>query len=330
MKYGFLPSSTTSLNLSTRFKQQLRESYVEMLEQLHDYDSTRFSSELASSYSIIEVDKFNGFHCFAYHRVIALAEAGDFDAVEHALRSGIDRKYDDLPKFVRADAVDDSLVSTILDQIILGTTHKGIRLLPLQASNEIDVASELSKGIEFLKMAYPELAIEISNLVRSVLFFDSAGETDERALSFTGDKLTSLILINGTIEPSWIFLLDKYIHEAAHTYLYAINLHEALVLNTEGSEYSSPLRKDARDMHGIFHATFVIQRLIVAFTRILQLSSISRFERLQISSLLAYYHERVLDGYQTVVRHGQLSEIASIIINEGDAQVAELRHVATS
>ncbi|ASA57966.1 aKG-HExxH-type peptide beta-hydroxylase [Vibrio gazogenes] len=126
-------------------------------------------------------------------------------------------------------------------------------------------------------------------------------------------------MIEENHDNSWIFLLDKYIREGAHSLLFALNLTEELFYNSDEERYSSPLRKDPRPLPGIYHATFVIQRLIYAFKDILKSPHISMSDVETIKKLLSFYLERVNDGYNTVMKYGKLSPIAKDIIQQGQS-----------
>jgi len=236
--------------------------------------------------------------------------------------------YSSLPRFVRSSLIDPSLMSGIFGQVTMGTTYKAIQLSRMEPSAEPAVFELIATGEEKLSLVYPELVDEIDALVHTIILFKSEGDTNERALSLTGNRLQSMILINGKFDPSWIFLLDKLVHEAAHAYLFAINLQEELVLNTEGAIYASPLRKDLRDMNAIYHATFVIQRLILAFSRIAAQGDLSDEDRVAVEALLRYYHTRLDGGYDLVMQQGRLSPLAVRLLSEGQETAKSLRQAS--
>ncbi|MBI0328727.1 aKG-HExxH-type peptide beta-hydroxylase [Burkholderia plantarii] len=323
--YTFLPDKAVALQLRHNFRSQLKESFVDMLTQLSAHAPEVFPANLVARFVQMDASSYGGFHCFSYHFSIKLAEQNLFEEIARLLDVISSARYHHLPRFVSSQQVDKLLLGEILDQIKLGTTHDAISLIPVADAVEREAVSVLESGIERLRFACPELAFENDVFVRSVVFFESSGSTNERALSFTGDKLQSLVLINAEIERDWIFLLDKLVHEAAHTYLYAINLHEEMVRNPEEDKFSSPLRRDERTMLGIYHATFVIQRLILAFTRILEARQLSGDEEAKITELLAYYHSRLDSGFDTVMAHGDLSDTARRLLIEGQAYARQLR-----
>jgi hypothetical protein len=62
----------------------------------------------------------------------------------------------------------------------------------------------------------------IQELVHQIFFVGSDCPEKTCALSLTSAVTQGMVFINGEYYPSWVFLLDKYIHEAAHAYLFLI------------------------------------------------------------------------------------------------------------
>ncbi|MCR1767316.1 hypothetical protein B7760_03934 [Burkholderia glumae] len=324
MSYPFLPVLSVASSLSKGFKSQLKSAYDDLLEQLVGYAPDLFSGGIQGYFSALDPIQFNGFHSFAYHYVIRLAEQNKLTEASRLLTVIARDRYETLPRFAPASGIDRDLLREVLAEISGGTSYSEIVLQPLSREREQLAERAMRHGMKILESAYADLAAEIEILVGSIVFFESAGATSERALSLTGDKLQSMALVNGEIDVSWIFLLDKLVHEAAHTYLYGINLREELVHNGPDVKYASPLRRDDRDMLAIYHATFVIQRLIVAFSQILDRAELSNEDRSTIRELLALYGSRLDAGFLTIERHGALSDVAWDLIREGQEHAKSL------
>jgi hypothetical protein len=325
MQFGFFPNLDTATFLRVAFKRQLKSSYGDLLLQLQKHDDILFPEELTLYFLNLEEGKFNGFHSHVYHRSISLLEASDFRQVATLLKLVAENDYGEKVGFVSQNDLDISLRDSVFHSILSGADNHRIRALPLTTVEERNASSQLSRGIQKLTETYPEFSSELSRLVDSISFFSSGGDTNERALSVTAHTVQSLILINGKYDPSWIFLLDKYVHEGAHTYLFAINLQEELVLNTEEKLYSSPLRKTARSMSGVYHATFVIQRLILALSSVFAKAVLSDNERIRIKDLLDLYHSRLPEGQLVIKQHAKLSTLAKNLIDEGYESAISLK-----
>ena len=70
------------------------------------------------------------------------------------------------------------------------------------------------------------------------------------------------ILLIVEIEPTVVDCAASLVHEQAHNVLFALSPMEGVVENGEEERFSSPLRYDARPLEGIFHATFVLARMV--------------------------------------------------------------------
>ena len=75
------------------------------------------------------------------------------------------------------------------------------------------------------------------------------------------------------------------------------------------------------------HATFVIQRLIYAFSEMLEKAQLTRSERTEIERLVDHYGERVDAGYEVVLEKGNISPLARRLLDEGQ-EVAKIRALA--
>lgn len=65
------------------------------------------------------------------------------------------------------------------------------------------------------------------------------------------------------------YWLEHLIHEVAHLRLESVFMHERLVLNPLSEQrFRAPIRDDPRPMRGVFHATFVLARIIRVFRRL--------------------------------------------------------------
>ncbi|MEY2333738.1 HEXXH motif-containing putative peptide modification protein [Acidithiobacillus ferrianus] len=174
----------------------------------------------------------------------------------------------------------------------------GLNLTRVNDNDVPALVENLEQGMIMLEGARNNILSEIYFSVKAIVFFTQP-EKDYQVLSFTGDMMQTLIFINGKKDNSHVFIIDKLIHEAAHTYLFLINLHEEMVLNSREKIYASPLRSDKRDMFGIYHSTFVIQRLIFSFGNILiHSSNLTEPDHCAIRDLVNMYYQKLDQGYE--------------------------------
>lgn len=104
----------------------------------------------------------------------------------------------------------------------------------------------------------PELFEEISALTTQI-YFGSSNTLGAGASS----QLFGAIYINGVFpqEVGVELFIDRIIHEAAHLFVFALSSQDELLFDQE-KMVKSPLREDPRPMIGIYHAMFVLSRVI--------------------------------------------------------------------
>lgn len=102
---------------------------------------------------------------------------------------------------------------------------------------------------------------EIEALVSTIILASSGTDT-ARFGGATAFAAWGAVLINpeGQAEPLPLAL--ALVHECSHQKLFYAHLDDEVVLNDPEERFSSPLRRDARPMDGIYHATFVLARMV--------------------------------------------------------------------
>lgn len=137
---------------------------------------------------------------------------------------------------------------------IQDSPHKMDNNQALQARENVKTA------IELLRAHAPIYYQEMLTLTNGILLID----TDDFESGSTFD-LAKLMYIKAEYEPtaaSYLTLIQRIVHENAHMLLHLISIEDGLVENKPSDLFSSPFRKDPRPMIGIFHAHFVVFRLI--------------------------------------------------------------------
>lgn len=115
-----------------------------------------------------------------------------------------------------------------------------------------------------------------------------------------------LAIPSGSI-PEQVYFCEHIIHETSHLHLHTLFAIDPIVLNRPNERYTAPIRPDPRPMYGIFHATFVLSRMVRLF--MLLSEGASFFEE--------YFHlflKRFLNGYQTVTQFGKLTPLGEKIV----------------
>lgn len=135
-----------------------------------------------------------------------------------------------------------------------------LNIFPLIHWNKDDFPPPAFHGsLDLLKTLDPSLFLEMKSYVSRIKFFSSDALNSVTSPRYFGAIYMRLPF---TEEDPETFFLDTLVHETSHLHLFAIIDRNILILNDEQDLYSSPLKKDKRPMVGVFHAVFVLARMV--------------------------------------------------------------------
>ncbi|MEG9883333.1 MAG: HEXXH motif-containing putative peptide modification protein [Hyphomicrobiales bacterium] len=234
--------------------------------------------------------------------------------------------------YISADAVSlPSCLAELIDKIGDDT----FSFAPVELSNEEFMASVslIKFCLDKIEGSCPDLYSEIKTIIQRICFF-KIQPLDSSAVMYSGSKLNYLVcvFINAAMaEHPLYFWTDKLVHEAAHQMLLAIMLEEEVVLNPDRERYKSPLRTEGRTLTGIYHAAFVIYRIVLAFHHLLRTSCLSDRDRKGIERSLSDYIVKFDAAYEVIRAKGRLTEYGSALMASCEKAVRnyEQMHDAT-
>lgn len=152
----------------------------------------------------------------------------------------------------------------LIDLFIKDRLPENIKNLPISEQIFNKNSQALSKALDVLKAVDQELYGEITALIHHIIFTNIEGLSSSSCFELMGLVCCSVI----EEDLSWVAMLEKVLHEAAHTCLFLLNLDDALVLNELNEVYVTPLRPDARPVYGIFHAYYVSLKILYLWPKI--------------------------------------------------------------
>jgi hypothetical protein len=117
----------------------------------------------------------------------------------------------------------------------------------------------ITRIIDGLAIALPDWDQELRALVRLILLAEAAQARFAGASTFSA---WGAFLISPRAHKDDLALALSLIHESAHLKLFCAYLDDEIVLNDPDETYSSPLRREPRPMNGIYHAAFVLARMV--------------------------------------------------------------------
>lgn len=174
------------------------------------------------------------------------------------------------------------------------------------------LSSHLESSMALIAAVDAPMADEINVLAASIRLLNN-----NNTLAATSPKFFGAIYIsmpeNDLMQHQVLVLVDHLVHETSHLFLNAILIHDPLMLNDENARYSSPIRKDPRPMLGIYHAIFVLSRVIRILKKISEFDLYHDFDFLNkcIKRFIRHYET----GFETVKQHGILTDLGNDIFN---------------
>jgi HEXXH motif-containing protein len=179
-----------------------------------------------------------------------------------------------------------------------------------------------------LAAATPAWCVELETLVSTILL----ATTEESSQRFGGASAFAAwgaILVNPTANDTPRKLALTLIHESSHLKLFHAYLDDEVVLNDPNATYTSPLRRETRPMNGIFHAAFVLARMILFSTDLLQSGQtdavLGHGETARLRDDLRRSIGLFDEAHGVIEAHGELTPKGSAILAEAAALVATVR-----
>ncbi len=146
----------------------------------------------------------------------------------------------------------------------------------------------------------------------------------------TSFNLFGMIFIDSkNAQASVINMIDHLIHETAHLYLFALGVDDALVLNEYEDKFFSPIKNKDRPMLGVYHAGFVLSRVVNFFRLLVQTSPslCTSIELIEVNMLIEKYRKMAFDSFKIVREHGILTPLGKQMIESAEN---EMNYVAVA
>jgi len=188
-------------------------------------------------------------------------------------------------------------------------------------SDEFDEASLLiSQTCGLIEKASPELFGEIGTILNELVLLKPEQAQPLDFAAGSSFALWGAIIVNVGVHHDWIRYCKTIVHEAGHSYLFAVAREDPLVFDPATETHASPLRAEPRPMDGIFHGAFVKAREALAFDQLLSWQdrtgelSHSEVERLnrELEDSVIYFWQ----CHEKLRAQGSLTELGASIIGD--------------
>lgn len=143
------------------------------------------------------------------------------------------------------------------------------------------------------------------------------------------DKLNAIKIFEGTVrgfsyqsvygniyirkprpaDDSVAYYLEHIVHESAHQFLFGLQLLDPIILNDKADLYDAPIRIQKRPMDGIFHACFVLSRMMRCFRKTKDV-----FESKVNSAFLEKIERWYKKSYHVVIENAKLTNNGKILL----------------
>lgn len=163
-------------------------------------------------------------------------------------------------------------------------------------------------SINFIQNHDPVMSEQIKEYVSSITLFEGQG-----AMGMTDVRGFGSILLR--VPEKWhdplAYFSEHLIHETSHLHLHALMSTDPLILNSPEEKYNAPIRLDQRPMFGVFHATFVLSRIVRFFRYIVAVKP----NNPKFSETLNTVEKQFANGCNTVFQYARCSESGMRIMN---------------
>lgn len=192
----------------------------------------------------------------------------------------------------------------------LGTSERaGPDMRPLAPDVSASCLTEAKAAVKRLSTLDPTLFAEAAAHVQWIALFEGAG-----VVGVSTRRAFGAIYIRAHMSEanrtSIAHYVEHVVHEAAHTHLNALMHLDPLVENDSAERFTSPLRNDPRPMRGIYHASFVLARLVRVFRRWYDKDGTE-----VLQSRLTSFRDKLSDGLDVISKHGQLTSYGAQLLN---------------
>ncbi|MDF5718380.1 MAG: HEXXH motif-containing putative peptide modification protein, partial [Rhizonema sp. NSF051] len=164
------------------------------------------------------------------------------------------------------------------------------------------------EALDTIRDTVPEIHDGIKTLISNIVIGKGRHIVAVTSPHFYGTVFASAPLLSN----DKLYFIDHLVHEMSHLYLNTILAFDSLVINST-DRYPAPIRQDIRPLLGIYHATFVLSRIIYTLKKILTANIFEASEHLK--SYILDLEKKILKGHKTISSYARMTENGQIIFS---------------
>lgn len=302
---GFIPSKDNFLYLKDNTYHCLLDSFELLIESVSINSTCQLQLKEIHSCATTCKEIMFPFMLLNYY-LVTLYELEDFNELIGAVDDFHKHlnKLNNINKFIGyKDDILPEKYWTICEKVIKGSFAEPVYLAPPEKLKKDHMEEKINVALQEIKKANLFVYQEISEFISSFLIVKS-----NRFKAGSSFPMMGLIGLSQELDLKTI--MDYIVHECAHQYIYHLTVFDELCSGS--GDYSSPLRKDKRPLEGIYHATFVLARLIYFYSSFKVESSI--INKAEIKDLLSNYLMKFYDGYTVLLQNATLTPLGESLL----------------
>ena len=317
-----LPQQGRAAFLRDTFNTSLIESLQYMLEVCEDVIPRELHQEAAQAVNSLDPKiKLSGFLSFINTQLYKAIEEENVELIQLIVSQIKDHTYQtNNIQFVNFTDMNDYFMPRVLHSLTYTLPQERrdvIDVKPLTDDEFNSMESGLREGYNKLKRISPDLYQESQESIAQIMLVHSPGMLGGSSFDMFGMFYCGL-------DHHWnttTGVLDFISHEQGHMYLHLLNHIDPLVNNAQ--EYQiSPIRRKERPLMGVYHATFVLSRIIYVLERALEMGEIPAGEQEYCKGQIQKFKEYFDEGMDTINRTAELTPLARGLIDTSQELVA--------
>ena len=308
-----VPQNHAAELLHKAYKQRFIHSFIQLINYAQQVLSKDYQSILAQL-DQLEINSSNFISPWLYCQYFKLLESMKQDEVI-TVELIIQRLIDDRRWLIHERIIASGLQNEWEKQVFVEEVSVAFGTDCLKAVspsqeelNEFKVA--VSDAMNIIAKADSDLLTEINVFVSIINLVKSKVNVGATSPKFFGAIYLSLP--DDLLHLHQLMLIEHLVHETSHLYLNTVLAHDPLVLNETQERFISPIRSDLRPMLGIYHAAFVLSRVLRVFKRMQnQKLYDDQALNLSIDSLTKKYEE----AFDTASQNAVLTQLGKQILS---------------
>ena len=312
MKLDFLkPDRAFSKKLSIEFTEKLKSSLVYLLQYFEEYsDEKTFKKANIAVGEISDKHPEYWYICAINRRLCDLAIKGRTSSAANYFKElcALKQDYEDSSPLISINNFN-RIQRSFFTYYSTELSWKDKNIFHLVREQDYRESKKtLRSAFEMLSEYLPDFYEEYRNLVNSFILYKSTQISS--GTTFSLGKCIYLKSIEKFSKRNILIAIDRIVHETAHLLLHLLSKNDPFVLNPPKTLFYSPFRADSRPMIGIFHAHFVLFRLIMAFSSPLLRKE---FKDVGIDEALVKYKAAFEDTKAILSQHGDFTDLGQDI-----------------